>query len=73
MGFSLLYAAPEVIQACFRENRKEIRVTTALDAWSMGVIAVELFSGRAPLKAFEGQEKVRLYAWTDWPAALRKV
>jgi serine/threonine protein kinase len=56
--FSLMYAAPEVVRAHFREMRQTVQATTAIDVWSVGVIAVELFSGRPPLRIFEGQEQV---------------
>jgi eukaryotic-like serine/threonine-protein kinase len=57
-GFSLRYAAPEVVKATFRENRRTMRATTTLDVWSVGVIALELFSGRPALAIFQGQEQV---------------
>jgi eukaryotic-like serine/threonine-protein kinase len=57
-GFTLMYAAPEVVQAHFREQRSTLQATAALDVWSVGVTAVELFSGRSPLKLLEGQDKV---------------
>ena len=60
MGFSLAYAAPEVVQACYREHQITMQVETSLDMWSLGVIAVELFSGRPALKVFQGQEQVRI-------------
>lgn len=62
MGFSLTYAAPEVIKAHFRDNLKSIVATEALDAWSVGVLAVELFTGQPPIRKFEGQKKVCAYA-----------
>jgi eukaryotic-like serine/threonine-protein kinase len=57
-GFSLMYAAPEVVQAHFRDKRSTLRATTKLDVWSVGVIAVELFSGRPPLRILQGQDTV---------------
>jgi hypothetical protein len=58
-GFSLMYAAPEAVRAHFREDRLTIQTSAALDAWSIGVIAVELFAGRPPLAILQGQVKVR--------------
>lgn len=60
-GFSLGYAAPEVVQAAIRDKKTTIKASTALDAWSLGVLAVELFTGRPALVTFkEGKEKVVL-------------
>jgi serine/threonine protein kinase len=44
LGFTIAYAAPEVIQA-FQGGAKRIVVTEALDAWSLGVLAIEVFTG----------------------------
>jgi eukaryotic-like serine/threonine-protein kinase len=63
-GFSLVYAAPEAVSAHFREKRSTLRATAALDVWSVGVIAVELFSGKPPLQLFQTQEQVRLLTLT---------
>lgn len=58
-GFSLGYAAPEVVQAAIRDKKTTIKASTALDAWSLGVLAVELFTDRPALVSFkEGKEKV---------------
>jgi serine/threonine protein kinase len=66
-GFSLMYAAPEVVRAHFQEESQTLRATPAIDVWSVGVIAVELFSGKPPLHIFQGQEKVsRLTATSSW-------
>jgi eukaryotic-like serine/threonine-protein kinase len=59
-GFSLMYAAPEVVRAHFREKCSTLQATAALDVWSVGVIAVELFSGKPPLQLFQTQGQVRL-------------
>ena len=58
-GFSLMYAAPEVLRAYYREQRHTVQATTALDAWAVGIIAVELFSGRPAYGAFCSIEQVR--------------
>jgi serine/threonine protein kinase len=69
-GFSLMYAAPEVVKAHLRDKRSTVLATTSLDAWSIGVIAVELFSGRPPLSLLQGQEKVGHFDYL--PGALRE-
>lgn len=58
MGFSLMYAAPEVVTAVFKEHRSTMRATTAIDAWSVGILAVELFTAKPALRLIEGREKV---------------
>ena len=59
-GFTLTYAAPEAIRAVFRDDERTIVATEALDAWSLGVLAVELFTGRPVLVPFqEGRDNVR--------------
>jgi serine/threonine protein kinase len=58
-GFSLPYAAPEVVQACFRQNARTIVASPAMDCWSIGVVALELFAGQPALNPFEGREKAR--------------
>jgi serine/threonine protein kinase len=59
IGFSLKYAAPEVVRAHIQEEQSQaLRAAPALDVWSVGAIAVELFSGRQPLQTFQGQEQV---------------
>ena len=44
-GFSLYYAAPEVLRA-YLNGASTVVATEALDAWSLGVLAIELFSGK---------------------------
>jgi eukaryotic-like serine/threonine-protein kinase len=63
-GFSLVYAAPEAVRAHYREKRSTLQATAALDVWSVGVIAVELFSGKPPLQLFQTQDEVRLLTLT---------
>jgi serine/threonine protein kinase len=72
-GFSLMYAAPEVVRAHFRKKSQTLRAAPALDVWSVGVIAVELFSGRPPLQIFQGQEQVsRLTDASSWASHCQK-
>jgi serine/threonine protein kinase len=58
MGFSVMYAAPEVVRGHYREGHDTVTATPALDAWALGVLAVEMFSGRPALRIFEGREQV---------------
>jgi eukaryotic-like serine/threonine-protein kinase len=58
MGFSILYAAPEVVTAVFRDKRTTMVASTSIDAWSVGILAVELFSGKPPLRLIEGRDAV---------------
>ena len=57
-GYSLLYAAPEVVRAHVKEGSKSVCATSALDAWSLGVLAVEMFSGKPALRMINGREEV---------------
>jgi eukaryotic-like serine/threonine-protein kinase len=60
-GFTLAYAAPEAVQATFRDGGCAVEVSPALDAWSLGVLCVELFTGRPALISFqETRDNVRL-------------
>ena len=58
VGYSLAYAAPEVVHAHHVEKWGSITPTPAVDAWAVGVVAVELFSGQAPFRLVDGREKV---------------
>jgi Protein kinase domain len=44
MGFSLPYAAPEVLMT-YSSGQTFIQVSEALDAWSLGILSIELFTG----------------------------
>ena len=57
MGYSLAYAAPEIIHAV-RGGRDTILASDKLDAWSLGVMAVELLTNKSPFNLLEGKEKV---------------
>ena len=46
-------------QTCCPGDRK-IKVTEALDTWSLGVLAIELLTGDMPLNLQEGADAVRL-------------
>eukprot|EP00892_Ulva_mutabilis_P003621 jgi/Ulvmu1/1630/UM113_0007.1 len=55
LSFTLQYAPPEVVQA-MRAGRRTIRAQSSMDAWSLGIIAWELFCNRAALDIFEGKD-----------------
>ena len=58
LAFTLRYAAPEVV-AAWQTGAGSVLVTPALDAWSLGVMAVELLSGEPVFPPQTLQEKVR--------------
>ena len=60
LSFSLAYAAPEVV-ATLHHGERRMRVTPAVDAWAIGVVAFELLTG-APAFNFltDGSSQVRL-------------
>ena len=58
MRYSLAYAAPEIIHAV-RDGRVTILASDKLDAWSLGVMAVELLTNKSPFNLLEGKDKVR--------------
>ena len=58
-GFSLFYAAPEVINA-YMAGEGGVEVTEALDAWSLGVLAIELLTGKAVFDHKHPKEQVCL-------------
>lgn len=54
------------MRACYREGQDTLVATEALDAWSVGVLAVELFTGRPALVQFlEGKEKVCIWCYDN--------
>ena len=57
-GFSLHYVAPEAL-AAYTLGERELTVTEALDAWSLGVLACELFSGRPVFDPLRPRDEVR--------------
>ena len=56
VSFSLHYAAPEVLQDLV-DGRKATHVTPAVDAWALGIVALELFLGK-PLFEQSGVQPV---------------
>ena len=44
LGFTVAYAAPEVIQE-YQAGGRGMVVGEALDAWALGILAIELFTG----------------------------
>jgi serine/threonine protein kinase len=57
-GFSLYYAAPEAL-AAHRAGEGGLVATEALDAWSLGILAVELLTGRPMFDFLQRKEKVQ--------------
>lgn len=57
-GFSLLYAAPEALKA-YLEGEGGLRASEALDAWSLGVLAIELLTGQQVFNHMHPKEEVR--------------
>ena len=55
--YSPSYAAPEVVRAV-RAGQHTMRVGTATDAWSLGIVAVELFSNQPTFTRFEDRQQV---------------
>ena len=52
-GFTLAYAAPEAVTEVYRGEQRLITAHPALDAWSLGVLCLELFTCRPVLVPFE--------------------
>jgi serine/threonine protein kinase len=67
LGFTIAYAAPEVIQA-FQGGVKRIVVTEALDAWSLGVLAIEVFTGAPAFDRLASLDDVRIS-----PSGIRRI
>ena len=57
-GFSLYYAAPEALMAYMRGKTQSV-ATEALDAWSLGVLAIELLTGKTVFDRLRPREEVR--------------
>ena len=64
MGFSLMHVALAMLRACHTERRWTVQAATALDVWSLGIIAVEMFSCRCALGAFTTADQVRNDSYT---------
>ena len=61
LSFTLAYAAPEVADAFFTKKNR-ITSTPALDAWSLGVMALEMLSGATAFDLLaDGPEKVQTH------------
>lgn len=58
-GFSLHYAAPEVIRS-WKNGERSVMATESLDAWSLGVLAIEIFTGDAAFDNTQSKEEVLL-------------
>lgn len=53
-----LYAAPEAVAAA-RRGDAAMPTTHALDAWSLGVLVIELLAGQSVFKRSAGRDAVR--------------
>ena len=60
-GFSLFYAAPEALKA-YLAGEVGVVATEALDAWSLGVLAFELFSGQPVFDHMRPKDEVRVFS-----------
>lgn len=58
IGCSLYYAAPEVL-AALQDDKHDMHVTEALDAWSVGTVALEMVLGANPFGSLESAGTVR--------------
>ena len=56
-GFSLFYAAPEAIKA-YTAGEEGLQATEALDAWSLGLLAIEMLTGKAVFDHKHPKEQV---------------
>lgn len=57
LGFTVAYAAPEVIRA-YRRGEKSMVADPSIDVWSLGVLAFELLTNTPPLDMLQGMHKV---------------
>ena len=57
LRYSLAYAPPEVVQGA-QASRRTIVADTAMDAWTLGIVAVELFTNRPMFSRFEDRDQV---------------
>ena len=65
-GFSYSYAAPEVIRAV-RAGDQLFDVAEGLDVWSVGILAIEMFTGAPVYSTLQSKSTVRCFLY---PASL---
>ena len=53
-----MYAAPEVLGP-HMAGARTTHVAEAIDAWAVGILAIEIFTGQPVFDIFQGSEKVR--------------
>jgi serine/threonine protein kinase len=58
IGFTLAYAAPEVIRA-HAADESSMYVAESMDAWSVGMLALEMLSGQPVFNMLQPKEQVR--------------
>lgn len=51
-GFSLFYGAPEAI-AGYKAGKKGLNAKAALDCWSLGILAIEMFTAKQPFDVMQ--------------------
>jgi eukaryotic-like serine/threonine-protein kinase len=56
--FSMAYAAPEAVRA-MQAGQNSIVVNAALDAWSIGILAIEMFIGEPVFNRMLERDEVR--------------
>lgn len=57
-GFSFSYAAPEVL-AAVKAGKQTFNVSEALDVWSIGILAIEMFTGQPVYSCLQTKQTVR--------------
>jgi Protein kinase domain len=57
IAFSFPYAAPEAL-AAYNAGAKSLKVTEALDAWSVGILAIEIFTGQPVFDILQTRDQV---------------
>ena len=64
-GFSLFYAAPEAVRSYLRRE-KGLLASEALDAWSLGILAIELLTGKHVFDRLRPREEVSAFEYSKF-------